>query len=160
VRPWRHLARSHGRGGGLRSCALAGAGGRSYSTWSARQRSLTACYARWRMTTRRIGQDVSTWAIRDDERRGDAGARCLRIVSDKEGMTAPLPAQGAIVVGRGAGANVSIDDPRVSRRHARIHLDATVSVEDLGSENGTIVRGVRLPAGERIEIALGEAVHL
>src|SRR5689334_20859713 len=44
-------------------------------------------------------------------------------------------------VGRGEDADVTVDDPSVSRRHARIIRDADAFyVEDLGSLNGTAVR--------------------
>ena len=47
-----------------------------------------------------------------------------------------------ILVGRAPSADVRIDDPRVSRLHARIEMrDDGVYVEDLGSRNGTFVDG-------------------
>lgn len=47
-----------------------------------------------------------------------------------------------ILVGRAPSADVRIDDPRVSRLHARIEMrDDGVYVEDLGSRNGTVVDG-------------------
>jgi pSer/pThr/pTyr-binding forkhead associated (FHA) protein len=46
-------------------------------------------------------------------------------------------------------SSISIDDPGVSREHARLLVDAdgTLSVEDLGSRNGTFVGGRRLEHG-------------
>jgi len=45
------------------------------------------------------------------------------------------------IVGRDRFAKVWLDSPTVSRRHARILIDAgRVTVEDLGSKNGTFVR--------------------
>jgi hypothetical protein len=55
-----------------------------------------------------------------------------------------------MVVGRGAGVDVRIDDPGVSRRHAEFRFQPgsdglpTVSVLDLGSTNGTAVNGRRV----------------
>ena len=55
-----------------------------------------------------------------------------------------------IVVGRGTDADLRINDPGVSRRHAefRVHanesLGTTVSVVDLGSTNGMLVNGSRV----------------
>jgi DNA-binding winged helix-turn-helix (wHTH) protein len=52
---------------------------------------------------------------------------------------------GEHIVGREAGVSIRLDSPRVSRHHARISAQGrTVSVEDLGSKNGTFVRGVRI----------------
>ena len=50
-----------------------------------------------------------------------------------------------IVVGRDEGADVLIDNPSVSRRHARLRKEAEGwVVEDLGSSNGTFMHGQRI----------------
>jgi hypothetical protein len=66
------------------------------------------------------------------------------------------------VIGRDSAAVVWIDDGSVSRRHARITLDDKgATIEDLGSKNGTFVRGRRIekPArlGDRDVIKIGPA---
>jgi pSer/pThr/pTyr-binding forkhead associated (FHA) protein len=66
-----------------------------------------------------------------------------------------------ILVGRAPSADIRIDDPVVSRLHARIEMrDDGVYVEDLGSRNGTSVNGV-VSAGQRLaagdEIGVGAA---
>jgi DNA-binding winged helix-turn-helix (wHTH) protein len=56
---------------------------------------------------------------------------------------------GENVIGRDDGVTLWIDDNSVSRRHARIVVDEQEAVlEDLGSKNGTLLRGerVELPA--------------
>lgn len=72
-------------------------------------------------------------------------------------------APGETVVGRGVGCALRFNDPAVSRRHLRlIRRDNTVFVEDLGSNNGTLVNGriVRAPtavhAGDIIRIGSRE----
>jgi hypothetical protein len=51
------------------------------------------------------------------------------------------------VIGRGAEADVVVDDAGVSRRHAEVHTDGNrVRVIDLGSTNGTFVDGERVGA--------------
>jgi hypothetical protein len=53
--------------------------------------------------------------------------------------------QESIIIGRDDGADVLIDNPSVSRRHAEIRLsDDGWVVEDLGSSNGTFVRGSKI----------------
>jgi hypothetical protein len=57
--------------------------------------------------------------------------------------------QAVTVVGRAVDADVVLDDPGVSRRHAEIHLiDGRARVIDLGSTNGTFVDGERVHAGD------------
>lgn len=52
---------------------------------------------------------------------------------------------GDFVVGRSAGCHLLVDDPRVSRRHARFRAEPhRVTVEDLQSRNGVLVNGVLL----------------
>jgi len=47
---------------------------------------------------------------------------------------------GDNIVGRDIGVELRMDNPGVSRRHARLHLsDAGLTIEDLGSKNGTFV---------------------
>jgi two-component system response regulator AtoC len=41
-----------------------------------------------------------------------------------------------------------------------VQKDGSAAVEDLGSRNGTVLRGQRLAAGERAPVALGEAIHI
>lgn len=55
----------------------------------------------------------------------------------------------ALTIGRVGGPNtLAIDDPRVSRQHARVWLDTGVlRIEDLGGRNGTIVNDRLLMAG-------------
>jgi hypothetical protein len=53
---------------------------------------------------------------------------------------------GSLSVGRNPSADISLDDPLISRSHARIVVlgDGSVAVEDLHSTNGVYVNGVRL----------------
>lgn len=63
------------------------------------------------------------------------------------------------IIGRDINANFVINDPEVSRRHARLYLQgANYVIEDLGSTNGTVVNGQRL-AGPYI-LSPGELITL
>jgi len=65
--------------------------------------------------------------------------------------------QPSIVVGRDDGADVLIDNPSVSRRHAEIRLtDDGWVVEDLGSSNGTFLKGSRIEGVQ--SIGLGDEI--
>ena len=68
-------------------------------------------------------------------------------------------ARAGTVVGRDTSAGVFLDDSTVSRRHARLVVDGpNVTIEDLGSKNGTFVSGRKvegLPAlkdGDEIQV--------
>jgi predicted component of type VI protein secretion system len=74
-------------------------------------------------------------------------------------------AKGATLLGRSAECHVTIEDPLVSRQHARILIDGDDAVfEDLGSRNGVKINGVlvksptRLKDGDRIRIGTQELV--
>lgn len=57
-----------------------------------------------------------------------------------------------ILVGRSPSADLRLDDPSVSRLHARIEMrDDGVYVEDLGSRNGTMVNAQAIAAPRRLE---------
>jgi hypothetical protein len=50
--------------------------------------------------------------------------------------------QGETLLGRSASCHVTIDDPLVSRQHARLKINGqAATVEDLGSRNGVSVNG-------------------
>jgi DNA-binding winged helix-turn-helix (wHTH) protein len=52
---------------------------------------------------------------------------------------------GEHIAGRDTRADIRLDSPKVSRRHAHFVVNGTqVSVQDLGSKNGTFVGGTRL----------------
>jgi DNA-binding winged helix-turn-helix (wHTH) protein len=60
-------------------------------------------------------------------------------------------AKGENLVGRDPRAEAWIDLPSVSRRHARIVIaSAAARLEDLGSKNGTCLRGKRVEAPEML----------
>lgn len=56
-------------------------------------------------------------------------------------------AAGDNIIGRDEHADAVLDDPGVSRHHARVVIESDrVTIEDLGSKNGTWVRGRRIDA--------------
>ena len=63
------------------------------------------------------------------------------------------------VLGRSLDADIRFDVPGVSRRHARIVVDGEhVALEDLGSQNGTFLRGERITG--RATLVDGDEVRL
>jgi two-component system response regulator AtoC len=63
-----------------------------------------------------------------------------------------------ILIGRSSGATIQIDDPKVSREHARIvRKDGALQLVDLGSRNGTRVNGTAA-RGESRPLASGDTI--
>jgi DNA-binding winged helix-turn-helix (wHTH) protein len=65
---------------------------------------------------------------------------------------------GENIIGRGLEGVIEIEAPTISRRHARIVIGDSVTLEDLGSKNGTWLGDERLTAP--CALADGDAVSL
>lgn len=82
------------------------------------------------------------------------------------GQTGPLNGQrwivsNSIIIGRDPACEIVVPDRQVSRFHARLALEEKgVTLEDLGSKNGTFINGTRvdeptiLQDGDSVQIAL------
>jgi two-component system response regulator AtoC len=69
----------------------------------------------------------------------------------------PLPADGALVIGRGDDATLRLADPLVSRSHAQLLVVPDgLRLADLGSRHGTLLNGRRLGAAQLV--ASGDVV--
>ena len=86
------------------------------------------------------------------------GAPRLAVIGGGVVATHALPAGGDVVIGRDPGCDIRIDDPSLSRRHVRLRIADPITVEDLGSSNGTFVAGKRLAAGAPHAIAADEII--
>lgn len=84
-----------------------------------------------------------------------------QLVVEVNGVRHPLTAPG-LLIGRGTEADLRLNDPGISRRHAMISVSGdpqhpVVTIEDLGSTNGVRVNGnritrTRIGEGARIEV--------
>ncbi|MCE9571847.1 MAG: sigma 54-interacting transcriptional regulator [Deltaproteobacteria bacterium] len=81
----------------------------------------------------------------------------LVIVVGHEVATHPLPQSGAIAIGR--RGELRISHRSVSRRHARLDV-AALAITDLGSRNGTVIRGERAIPGTPVAVAIGEPIRM
>ena len=69
----------------------------------------------------------------------------------------------AAMIGRDEGAELTLDDPSVSRRHARVYLEAEhgepqqVVLQDMNSTNGTLHNGQTI---DRALLSHGDRVHV
>ncbi|HEY1906728.1 MAG TPA: sigma 54-interacting transcriptional regulator [Myxococcaceae bacterium] len=96
--------------------------------------------------------------VRPEERHRNAPSL---LVSCAAGAWAvPLAMGRTYVLGRAPECEVMLDDPSVSRRHALLTVSGRITVEDLGSTNGTAIQGRRLAPGERGVLALGTVFEI
>src|SRR5690348_11686720 len=58
-------------------------------------------------------------------------------------------ARGAFAIGRDDTCDIVIRHPSLSRKHAMLRLEDEITIEDLGSTNGTHVDGVRIAPHRR-----------
>ncbi len=80
----------------------------------------------------------------------------LPVLVEETGREHPVRA-GVNVVGR--EGDIMLPDPKVSRRHAQIvSEDGVMTVEDLGSTNGTELNGEKLAQGEKKPLNPGDSV--
>jgi len=89
---------------------------------------------------------------------GRAGQRVSHVLVVDGPGTKHVLEQGSNVLGRGTEADVRLPDTGVSRKHADVQLaGGTVTVEDLGSTNGTLVNGRRVG---RQDLADGDVIRI
>jgi pSer/pThr/pTyr-binding forkhead associated (FHA) protein len=99
------------------------------------------------------------------QRMTETAVRASNVVIEVNGMKHPLSPPG-IVIGRGNEAELKIDDPGISRRHAQIKIhksgdETTVTIIDLDSTNGVVLNGHRVSTAvvaDGSEIRLGNTV--
>jgi DNA-binding winged helix-turn-helix (wHTH) protein len=107
-------------------------------------------------TAHRVGYALDVPVIRDFEPQGESH---WLIAMDRRIALA----RGANVIGRDPAASVWLDYSTISRRHARVTVLPTgTTLEDLGSKNGTSMRGVpvtrTVPLQNGDEFACGQLV--
>ena len=99
----------------------------------------------------------------DEEIAGPGPSFQVVAMSPDTFVTHPLPESGVIAIGRSSKCEVRLDDPMISREHARLHVTFGASgpvlgIEDTGSANGTRVRDSVLKEGDRVAIQVNEAL--
>src|SRR5262245_16928026 len=111
---------------------------------------------RFMRTVRRFGYAFCGSVVTTDASQPSAGARNTWVIWGNRSIAG---AEGETILGRALDATIRFDVPGVSRRHARIRVEgANVVVEDLGSQNGTYVRGERI--SDRAALGDGDELRL
>lgn len=106
------------------------------------------------------GEITRTMRILPRAARARVEVPTLRVVAGRD-MLSFVTLHGAeeIVLGRDESAGMTLTDALVSRRHARVsmHEDQSITIQDLGSTNGTSVNGVPV---ERSVLRPGDQLEL
>src|SRR5205085_9871659 len=102
------------------------------------------------------GQTVKGWLISSSC--GESDDRVSPMLALRLGVSRLGLRPGVVEIGRDLTCTVSLDDPRVSRRHARIVVepDGAAAIEDLGSRNGTTLNGRALAPQARTPLTAGD----
>jgi pSer/pThr/pTyr-binding forkhead associated (FHA) protein len=84
----------------------------------------------------------------------------LRLIMNKGESAFSYDIDGnAVSVGRSAENDIQIHDNHVSRNHLVVRrAGRRYLVKDLGSGNGTLVNGHRIPPGATVEVKEGDAI--
>jgi len=88
------------------------------------------------------------------------------LVVSREGFGSQLlPAFGTVTIGRSSRCTVQLEDPMVSREHVRLHImddggASAITVEDVGSANGTRLCEDSIGSGQERPLRLGDEVGL
>jgi transcriptional regulator with AAA-type ATPase domain len=88
-----------------------------------------------------------------------SGSAHLLVTGDGTLRTFPLDKE-LVEIGRAPECDVAIENRALSRRHARLRLGAAMTVQDLGSTNGTRVARQTLRGGEPARLEPGESFHI
>jgi len=87
------------------------------------------------------------------------GAAVVTVLSGLDASKRFTIPAGDSVIGRGKACDIRLDDPMVSKRHAVLHVSATLEISDEFSSNGIQVAGVtvgRCEIGPDTTVTLGE----
>ncbi len=110
-----------------------------------------------------VSDDIETITCADGSpaaRGPEPASRVLLVFLGTEPTALTLPDADEVTVGRGTRADVQIDGSSLSRIHARFRFGVHVTLEDMGSSNGTFVGGIRLAPRSPVVIAPGTTLQL
>ena len=107
-------------------------------------------------TVRRFGYGFCAPVVKTAATPPFSGSRSAWVIWGNRSMAI---SEGETILGRALDATLRFDVPGVSRLHARLSVGgATVVVEDLGSRNGTYVRGEKISG--RAALADGDELRI
>lgn len=96
-------------------------------------------------------------AVADPRSRASLVAGPLRVVAIVKAPNSPY--SDRISIGRARNCDVVLRDPSISKLHAHVRMDGGQwAMVDLGSHNGTLVRGEKLVPNEPARLKSGDLV--
>lgn len=87
------------------------------------------------------------------------GEGLLLVTGGETLLTFPLR-RDEVTIGRAPDCDIVLEHVALSRRHVRLTLAPAMAVEDLGSRNGTRMRGVALEPSRPVPLAVGETFQI
>ena len=93
-------------------------------------------------------------------RRQGKGPLELVVLTGGQVQRLAIPPAGEVTIGRSVDAELVVDEPSLSRLHARVSGGTPPLIEDLGSANGTVLGGRRLAPGERAPLGRGVVIEV
>jgi two-component system, NtrC family, response regulator AtoC len=100
--------------------------------------------------------NTASFAPTDATLRGDGR---LLVTGGDTVLSFPLD-RDDITIGRAPECDIVLAHDALSRRHVRLRLAPTMTVEDLGSRNGTRIRGALLEPSSPAALAVGETFQI
>lgn len=116
-----------------------------------------ADHPRFIRTVRRFGYGFCASVLKAGAPEPAVRPRCAWVIWGDRSIGV---SEGETILGRALDATIRFDVPGVSRRHARLEVEGgAITIEDLGSQNGTYVRSEKIsgraPVGDGDEVRLG-----
>ena len=84
----------------------------------------------------------------------------LLVIGENEHTAHRLPPAGEVSLGRSESADIQVKDPLMSRIHAKLLIGPELYIADMGSSNGTVVRGDRMASKTKQMINVGDTIEI
>jgi transcriptional regulator with PAS, ATPase and Fis domain len=107
-----------------------------------------------------VGQSLRTQVDSNGSSGSGIGEAGLLLVSGDGILTTHALRAPEIVIGRAPECDIVVPHKSLSRRHVLIRLGPPLTVQDLGSTNGTRVARLTLKGGDPAPLAVGESFHI
>ncbi len=97
---------------------------------------------------------------RSRDAKASGGRRTLQVLGEGFHASYPLANTGRLTIGRSSENLVPIDDPEISRHHLVLHVGDVLSLEDLGSSNGSWIGDRRLEPRSVTTLVPGDPIRI